>query len=126
MPQLDGIEIERPDDARRGSATDEVETPEGAFPCAPGEPVQLTCSVDGRDVPQVMRLCEYSTVLGTGVACTFGDSLANTIVTGETAGLEFTCPISRDENEPGGLFSLYTAPLSGDEEESQPIRCIAE
>lgn len=125
--QLDGIETERPDErGRQASAPEEVETPEGAFPCRPGESVRLTCNVEDGNVPQVMRLCEYSTVLGTGVACTFGESLANATVTSEAARFEFICPIGRDENEPGGLFSLYTAPLFGDEDEPQPISCLSE
>jgi hypothetical protein len=127
-PQLEGIDIERPDvGVRSGSDPDpdEAETPEGAFPCTPGETVQLSCNVEDGDMPQVMRLCEYSAVLGTGVACTFDDSLANATVTGDAAGIAFTCPLSRDENEPGGLFSLYTAPLFGDEAESQPISCLS-
>lgn len=125
--QLDGIEIERPvEGARRGSEPEEVETPEGAFACTPGEPVRLTCNVEDDNAPQVMRLCEYSAVLGTGVACTFGESLANVTVAGQAAATEFTCPIRRDENEPGGLFSLYTAPLFGDEDEPQPISCVAQ
>ncbi|WP_420631654.1 lysyl oxidase family protein [Candidatus Leptofilum sp.] len=78
--------------------------------CTPGSTVQLSCSVDG-NAAQVARLCETSSVLGVGTACTFTDSLLNQIISGSNVTLNFTCPFVRDENEPGGDYALYTAPL---------------
>ena len=126
--QLEGIEILAQDAEGRGAADPakrEVEAPEGAFTCTPGEPVQLTCSVERGAAPQVTRLCEYSAVLGSGVACTFSESLANEIVGAEATEFAFTCPSARDEDEPGGLYSLYTAPALS-EDEPQPISCVVE
>ena len=94
------------------AAEDEEEPP---LRCTPGSTVQLSCSLDGDVAAQVLRACEASSVLGVGTACTFEDALLNQIISGETAEISFTCPFVRDENEPGGDYALYTAPLfSGD------------
>jgi hypothetical protein len=126
--QSEGIEVptgegqEPPASDRRGSK-DEV--PDGGFACEPGEQVQLSCSLENGGDSQVMRLCEYSAALGSGVACTFDEALANHIVGEGTAEVSFTCPEERDATEPGGLYSLYTGSLLGDAE-SQPVSCQAE
>jgi hypothetical protein len=83
--------------------------------CTPGSTVQLSCSIDGDAPPQLLRICEASSVLETGTACTYTDSLINQMIAGDTVILSFACPFVRDENEPGGDYALYTAPLfSGD------------
>ncbi|MFZ0544087.1 MAG: lysyl oxidase family protein, partial [Candidatus Promineifilaceae bacterium] len=84
-------------------------TPE-LFSCTPGEPVLLTCSVPPAARPQVLRICEYSQILGVGVACVFSDAMVNWVVTDRPVQLGFTCPFLRDENEMGGRYSFYTAP----------------
>jgi hypothetical protein len=128
--QSEGIEVptgegqETPALERRGSAA-AAEVPEGAFACEPGEDVQLSCSLEDGGDSQVMRLCEYSAALGSGVACTFDEALANRIVGDETAEVSFTCPVERDETEPGGFYSLYTAALVGDGE-SRTVSCQVE
>lgn len=86
------------------------ETEEPPLRCTPGSTVQLSCSVDG-DAAQVARLCETSSVLGVGTACMFNDALLNQVIVGNEATLSFTCPFVRDENEPGGDYALYAAPL---------------
>ena len=86
------------------------ETQEPPLRCTPGSTVQLSCSVDG-DAAQVARLCETSSVLGVGTACTFNDALLNQVIEGSEVTLSFACPFVRDENEPGGDYALYTAPL---------------
>lgn len=50
-------------------------------------------------------------MLDTGVACTYEDALANVIVGQAETAINFTCPGARDAQEPGGRYSLYTAPL---------------
>src|SRR5262249_38679528 len=45
--------------------------------CNPGERVQLMIRAS---TPQIVRICEYSAALGTGVACVYRQSLANVIV----------------------------------------------
>ncbi len=82
--------------------------PSANFTCTPGAPVKLHCTVPSGAAPQVARACEYSVALGTGLSCTYQDSLANSAVDG-AADLTFTCPAARDTTEVGGNFSVYTA-----------------
>ena len=78
--------------------------------CIPGAPVSLQCSTSGS--PQVLRACERSEALGTGVACTVADSLANTVVKGNGVNVTFPCPAVRDAAATAtGGYSLYGAPL---------------
>jgi len=100
----------------------EVELPDGAFACRPDRQVQLACSVEDETGPQVLRVCEFSHELGVGTACLEKDALANEIVTGDEDLFRFTCPAQRDEQEPGGAYTLYTTPLI-DEGLSQPVSC---
>lgn len=91
--------------------------------CAPGESVRLTCSVPAGAAPAVLRVCEFSQALATGVACVQRDSLENRVIEGEVV-LDVACPAARDSVEVGGTVSLYSAPvLPGDELE---ITCVAE
>lgn len=79
--------------------------------CTPGAPATLDCAVTtSGGAPMVVRLCEASHVLDTGVACVFRDSLATAVVTGSGSTIAFTCPDDRGGAEPGGRFALYTAP----------------
>ncbi len=125
-PQTAGIEFLVQDDAGEDAGADQppAEVPQGAFACEPGQPVQLTCRLEGDADLQVARFCDYSAALETGVACTYSDALANQIVDREETTISFTCPVERDDDEPGGLYALYTTPLLG-EGESQRISCIA-
>lgn len=91
--------------------------------CQPGETVQLT-AVAPAEMPAVLRVCETSAVLGTGVACVLEDAIANQVVGDEATAVAFTCPLIRDympdaddEDAPEvmGGYSLYVAPLVGDE-----------
>jgi hypothetical protein len=79
--------------------------------CTPGETVALDLQISADAAPQVVRVCEVSAVLGVGTACTFGDSLANVIVEQAGGTAEFTCPLPRSADEPGGAYALYTAPV---------------
>lgn len=88
--------------------------------CTPGQPVQLSCqlnpSAGQTAVPQTLRLCETSQQLGTGIACTHAQTLANLIITEQPTAVTFTCPLGRDAQETGGGYALYTAPtFAGDE-----------
>ena len=102
----------------------EAAVPDGASACEPGSTVQLSCQIEPRGEPQVLRLCDFSNVLGVGVGCTFLDSLVNELVTKEPKELSFTCPLPRDEQEPGGLFSMYSAPVIPGEDYSK-VSCEA-
>ncbi|MBK8900168.1 MAG: hypothetical protein IPM53_03205 [Anaerolineaceae bacterium] len=88
-----------------------ADTEEPPLRCTPGSTVQLSCSLNGDAAAQVVRLCETSAVLGTGTACTFNDALLNQVISSSEVALSFTCPFVRDENEPGGDYALYAAPL---------------
>lgn len=78
--------------------------------CNPGEGVSLPLRAP-EDAPQVVRVCEVSDVLGTGVACTFSDSLVSQVVAGETA-VSFTCPQIRDTETFRGGYAVYAAPAA--------------
>ena len=102
-----------------GQASEEQESP---FPCTPGEEVQLSCTVENGAAAQVLRICEYSRLLGTGVACARSNALTNVTVGADSTPVTFTCPFQRDEDEPGGSYAIYTAPIF-DEFAAAPISC---
>ena len=83
-----------------------------ALACAPGQAAPLRCATDEGKPMQVVRVCETSNVLGTGVACVYQEALANAIVGQEATLVPFTCPAARDALEPGGQASFYAAPVS--------------
>lgn len=78
--------------------------------CAPGRPVSLSCHIGDGKPTQALRVCDNSAKLG-GIACMHAEALAatKTVGTRETH-VSFTCPASRGSGEPGGSYSLYTAP----------------
>jgi hypothetical protein len=86
-------------------------TPPGeVYSCAAGSTVTLQCQTEGSQ--QVLRACETSEALGTGIACTYLNSAANTIVGGDDQKVTFTCPAVKDAAVAGtGGFSLSHAAL---------------
>jgi hypothetical protein len=92
------------------------------FFCSPGQQVQLICQVEENGPPQILRVCEFSQGLGLGVACTFLDSLANRVINNTRTNVTFTCPFIRDEQETGGRYAFYTAPVF-DADESAVVSC---
>jgi hypothetical protein len=83
--------------------------------CAPGSSINLRCSIPSGGAPAVVRVCEYSERLATGVGCVYRDALANGLVDGSAVNVEVTCPAARDAIEVGGHVALYSAPvLPGD------------
>lgn len=91
--------------------------PEGLeLTCVPGEPVLLRVQTE---TPQVVRACEWSAALGSGVACTYEDALVNAVVGAATGEVSFACPRIRDaevgadaaESGAAGGFALYAAPV---------------
>lgn len=85
---------------------------ENALACSPGSEVMLHCATDDGQPAQVVRVCETSGLLGTGVACAYRESLANAIVNDQETPLTLMCPAARDASEPGGHVSLYVAPVA--------------
>jgi hypothetical protein len=81
--------------------------------CTPGETVTLSCTGADETRAQVVRVCESSALLATGMDCEHRDSLANIVMEGGSADVTFTCPDPRDASEPGGAYAIYTAPVWG-------------
>ncbi len=78
--------------------------------CTAGSNVTLQCKTGGSK--QVVRACEVSEALGTGIACTYLNSAANAAIDGDEEQVSFTCPVVRDATAPGsGGYSLSHAPL---------------
>jgi hypothetical protein len=76
--------------------------------CTLGQTVQL---VYNDPAPKVVRVCEMSAQLGVGVACAYRSALANEIVSGSGATVEFSCPVVRDGTAGTGGYSVYEAPV---------------
>ena len=100
--------------------------------CAPGQPTTAKFSIPAHKAPQVVRLTEYSHALGSPIPARYEDSwvplqpgvsdqpamLANAIVEGsKPTTVVFTCPSPRTGGvlEPGGTYSIYTAPVFPDD-----------
>jgi hypothetical protein len=90
--------------------------------CTVGADVKLRCTTQSGAAPQVVRVCDYSEALRTGIPCKQEESIANAPVTAEGADVKFRCPGARGTSEPGGSFSLYTAPVV-DEDAAEKITC---
>jgi hypothetical protein len=90
--------------------------------CEPGQTVRLACTITGKNA-QVLRVCERSAALGTGIACTYRQALGNVILADDQASqLSFTCPAARNAQEPGGEFALYTASVI-DQDAAERVSC---
>lgn len=78
--------------------------------CVPGSRVTLKCTIPPQSAPQVIRICEGSRVLQSGIPCTYNDALGSGIV--ETSkNISFICPEVRDAIETGGAYSFLTGSL---------------
>lgn len=88
----------------------EVEMNEEDLFCEPGTAVEITLP-DSYTEPLVIRACEWSNVLNTGVACSYETSLFNEIILDPTEAISFSCPLIRDSNDLEGKFSLYAFSL---------------
>jgi hypothetical protein len=93
--------------------------------CKPGEMFTLSCSVPVGSAPQVVRVCEASKLLDTGLACVHADELGSVEIGPDPVSLSFRCPRARDAAEPGGRFALYTGP-SYPADPSAAIDCTAD
>ena len=81
--------------------------------CVTGGGVRLTCTATA---PAVLRICEISGQLGVGVACTVGDSIANTTIGTSPSPVRFACPAVRDAamvNVSGTLIPQTVAGVGG-------------
>jgi Lysyl oxidase len=90
--------------------------------CTAGAPVNLTCKT--RESKRVLRVCETSSALATGVPCTYLNSFSNTIVDQNPQSITFSCPAVRDSATPGiGGYSIETAPLLPRHGEDDDLDC---
>jgi hypothetical protein len=89
--------------------------------CAAGSTVKLQCSTGGSKM--VLRVCEASEALGTGIPCTYLNSASNTIIDGDPETVTFTCPAVKDAAAAGtGGFSISGAPLLPSQP-FEPVSC---
>lgn len=80
------------------------------YECTPGKKVTVTCSIPEGSVPQVVRICEASWALQSGIPCTYNDALASAVIEREND-LTFRCPTQRDDVEKGGAYAFLTGVL---------------
>jgi hypothetical protein len=110
-----------PDEVEDEEEEGEPERPVVGFPCTPGQSVTLSCELPPNAPAQTLRICETSVGLRVGTACLHQNALANQLFA-STGEVSFTCPLPRDENEPGGGYALYVSPLLGNEAVT-PVSC---
>jgi hypothetical protein len=95
--------------------------PSEVHSCAAGSTVKLRCQTGGSK--QVLRICEASQALGTGIPCTYLNSASNTIIDGNTSTVAFSCPAVRDAPVAGtGGYSMSYAALLP-EEDAETASC---
>ncbi len=93
------------------------------FECEPGSSVTMRCSASQNAAAQVIRYCEASRALGTGIPCTYSDALATQIIPIESD-VTFACPAARDEAvETGGSYAIFTGALFP-EDGTVPVNCV--
>ena len=94
--------------------------------CTAGKKIEATCSFTTLNtLPQVIRICEASTVLKAGTACRYMDDsmLSNAVMTSSRFKFNFTCPIARSANETGGRFTVYSGPVLNKGDQPADIIC---
>lgn len=98
--------------------------------CTPGETVNLSCKLKSPNTDsQVLRVCEASVRLQSGVACRIHEPnnqvLANVVIHkgDQPSLLAFTCPAARDEVEVGGHFATYSGPVLNGVDADAEIVC---
>jgi hypothetical protein len=94
--------------------------------CTPGQQVNLQCTVGNNAASQVLRFCESSRVLQSGLACRYNEEhiLGNFVIRpGVSNAVSFTCPAARDSVEIGGRYSTYSGPVLNGVDNSATITC---
>ena len=83
--------------------------------------MKLSCSLKTHGanktsaISYVVRVCESSAVLKTGLPCDYDTALQNLVIKPSSRSvIQFICPRYRDQREQGGLYSVYTAPIMED------------
>ena len=86
--------------------------------CTAGNKIKLSCSLKTHSanktsaISYVVRVCESSAVLKTGLACDYDTALQNMVIKSSSKSvIQFICPRYRDRREQGGLYSVYTASI---------------
>lgn len=97
--------------------------------CTPGAASSVDVSVAPGEQSQVVRVTEFSHVLSSPIPARYEDSyvplspgvadgpsmLANAIAAPGRTTVRFTCPSPRGNDEPGGRYSIYSAPVFPDD-----------
>lgn len=94
--------------------------------CTPGSTVNLVCSIRNDKPSQVLRVCESSLALRSGLACRMHEpqTLANVVLRpGVNTPVTFTCPSARDSIETGGAYSTYSGPAFNGGDNFANVRC---
>ena len=94
--------------------------------CTPGATLSFSCKIPSTSQPQVLRVCEASTVIGAGTACRYMDPslLANIVVLPtQTSNFTVQCPVARSYGEVGGKYSTYSGPLMNGMDAGATITC---
>jgi hypothetical protein len=94
--------------------------------CTAGAAATVHCTGAAGSAPQVVRVCDYSTALRTGIPCTFNEAIGNDVVNADAAlDIAITCPAARDASEPGGKVSVYAGPAFNDDQPSD-VTCTVQ
>jgi hypothetical protein len=81
--------------------------------CGAGAPKSISCTIPAGAGTQVVRVCDTSIALATGIPCTYQDSLGNSVVpAGAATTVTFNCPAGKDATEVGGHYAIYTGALN--------------
>jgi len=94
--------------------------------CTAGAQVNLVCTIASNKPSQVLRVCESSRKLQSGLACRYNEAhmLGNFVVRpGISNAVSFTCPAARDSIETGGVYSTYAGPTFNGGDATAPITC---
>jgi hypothetical protein len=102
----------------RNCGFQELELSSADASCRVSQPYSLRLALQEESPPMVVRACERSAVLGTGIACAYEDAVANVVVpaAGDATTMTLTCPPLRDGDDGQGNIALYAAPLWPEDE----------
>ena len=94
--------------------------------CTPGSTINFSCTIPSTAQPQVLRVCEASTVIGAGTACRYMDSslMVNVVILpNQAATFTAECPTARSYGEIGGRYPTYSGPVLNGLDAGATITC---
>ena len=109
---------------RRNCEFDKAPAASHVLACTPGQQTTLSCTIASGSSQQVVRVCDHSAVLDTGIPCTFNESFGNETVLATTATvIKVTCPAAKSATEPGGKLSIYQGAAFNDDA-TAAVTCV--